>query len=165
MLQLYRALLFLYPHRYRREFGEEMTFVFCETRRSLSTTLCGRVSFCVREIMGLLAGAFCERVHALTLSGESNSIRRLNMRRFPTSTITLMIVILAGVALTIENAHTVQVKYEPSAVSVWGTMPGFFTVGFGLVFAIAAAVWSILFALRRSGMHRLDNVQTWPDQR
>jgi hypothetical protein len=87
------------------------------------------------------------------------------MRRFPTSTITLMIVILAGVVLTIENAHTVQLKYQPGAISVWDTMPGFFTVCFGLVFAIAAAVWAILFALHRSGVHRLDNVQTWSDQR
>ena len=165
MLQLFRALLFLYPRSYRREFGREMALVFEEARSDLDNECLPCISFCAREIVGLFAGAVCEHIHALTLSRESNSIRRLNMRRFPTSTITLMIVILAGVVLTIENAHTLQMKYEPSAMSVWSTMPGFFTVGFGVVFAIAAAVWAILFTLRRSGMHRLDNVQTWSDQR
>lgn len=163
MVTLYRALLFLYPRSYRREFGGEMTLVFEEARFALGNKLSARVSFYVKEIVGLLPGAVCERVYTFTLFPESDSIRRLNVRRFPTSTITLMIVILAGVVLTIENAHTVQMKYEPSPMSVWNTMPGFFTIGFGLVFAIAAAVWGILFALHRSGIHRLDNVQTWQD--
>src|SRR5579864_9539830 len=165
MAMLFRALLFLYPRTYRREFGGEMALVFEQARTALGNKLSACLSFYAREVAGLCAGAVCEHMHVLTLSPESSSIRRLNMRRFPTSTITLMIVILAGVVLTIENAHTVQMKYEPGAMSVWNTMPAFFTIGFGLVCCAAVAGWAILFAVRRSGIHRLDNVQTWSDQK
>jgi len=89
----------------------------------------------------------------------------LNMRRFPISTIALMIVILAGVVLAIESAKAIQVKYDAGAVSVWDTMPGFVAIGLALVCCAAVAGWAILFVLHRSGMHRLDNVQTWSDQR
>jgi hypothetical protein len=165
MATLYRALLFLYPRSYRREFGGEMALVFEEAQIALGNKLSARVWFYAREIVGLFAGAVCEHTHALTLSRESNSIRRLNMRRFPTSAITLMIVILAGVVLTIENAHRVQLKYEPSAISVWDTLPGFVAIGLVLVCCSAVAGWAILFALHRTGMHRLDNVQTWNEQK
>jgi hypothetical protein len=33
-----------------------------------------------------------------------------------------------------------------------------------LVLAAVGTVWGILFALHRTGMQRLDNVQTWPEQ-
>jgi hypothetical protein len=26
-------------------------------------------------------------------------------------------------------------------------------------------VWALLFALRRTGMHRLDGLQSWPEQK
>jgi len=57
MLQVYRSLLYLYPAGYRREFCEEMAYVFRETQRSVGWTLSARVSFCFREIAGLLSGA------------------------------------------------------------------------------------------------------------
>ena len=87
------------------------------------------------------------------------------MRRFPRSAILLMIVILAGVMLSIEAARTVQMKYEPSSMTTWDTFPSFFTIGFALVCLMAVSGWAVLFALRRSGMHRLSDVQTWPDQK
>jgi hypothetical protein len=165
MLRVYRSLLYLYPAGYRREFGEEMAFVFHEARKSVSTKLSGRASFSIREIAGLLSGAAREQFHSFTGSHDWSSARRLTMRRFPRSTISLMIVILAGVVLAIESAKTVQVKYDASAISVWDTLPGFVAIGLTLVGCAAVAGWAILFALRRSGMHRLGNVQTWPDQR
>jgi ABC-type proline/glycine betaine transport system permease subunit len=86
------------------------------------------------------------------------------MRRFPRSTIILMTVILIGVGLAIESARNIQVKYAgASTTAVWDTFPGFFTFGFALMFVAAVTVWAILFALRRTGMHRLSNVQTWQD--
>jgi hypothetical protein len=86
------------------------------------------------------------------------------MRRFPRSTIILMIVILVGVALTLEKARAVQMKYDGVGMtSVWNTFPGFFTFGFAMMFLAAVSVWAVLFALRRSGMHRLSKVQTWQD--
>ena len=87
------------------------------------------------------------------------------MRRFPHSTIILMTVILIGVGLSIESAKNVQIKYASgmNMTSVWDTLPGFFTCGFALMFVAALSVWAILFALRRTGMHRLANVHTWQD--
>jgi hypothetical protein len=49
------------------------------------------------------------------------------MRRFPRSTMILMIVILVGVALTSEKATAVQMRYEGvSTTSVWNTLPASF---------------------------------------
>ena len=87
------------------------------------------------------------------------------MRRFPRSTIILMTVILIGVGLAIESARNIQLKYASgmNITPVWDTFPGFFTFAFGLMFVAALSVWAILFALRRTGMHRLANVHTWQD--
>ena len=163
MTQLYRSLLYLYPMGYRREFGEEMVFVFSEARRAVNEGLSSHTKFWLKEVAGLLSGAAHEHIHGFTGS-HWNSSGRLNMRRFPRSTIILMIVILVGVALTMESARTVQMKYDGvSMTSVWNTFPGLFTFGFGLMFVAALSVWAILFALRRTGMHRLANVETWQD--
>jgi hypothetical protein len=157
--------MYLYPAAYRREFGEEMISVFCEQRRSVGQDFRRRAPFYARELAGLLSGAV--REHLLLLGGSEywSYSRRSNMRRFPRSTILLMIVILAGVVLAIENARLVQMKYERSPMAVWDTMPGFFTFGFALVCLVALSGWLVLFALRRSGMHRLANVQPWPEQK
>src|SRR5579864_8056062 len=100
MAMLFRALLFLYPRTYRREFGGEMALVFEQARTALGNKLSACLSFYAREIAGLFAGAVCEHMHVLTLAAESNAIRRLEMRRLPMATVTLIIVILAGVVLT-----------------------------------------------------------------
>ena len=164
MTQLYRSLLYLYPMGYRREFGEEMVFVFSEARRAVNEGLWSHTKFWSKEVAGLLSGAAHEHFHGFTGSHDWNSSGRLNMRRFPRSTIILMIVILVGVALTIDGARTVQMKYDGvSMTSVWNTFPGLFTFGFGLMFVAALSVWAILFALRRTGMHRLANVETSQD--
>jgi hypothetical protein len=34
-----------------------------------------------------------------------------------------------------------------------------------VVLAVVGAVWGILFALHRTGMHRLDRMRAWPDQK
>jgi hypothetical protein len=85
--------------------------------------------------------------------------------RFPRSTVFFMGVILAGVWLAIHEAQNiVQMKQglPPATATAWGPML------WGLVFALAlilaavaaAAAWGVLFALRRTGMHRLDAMQT-----
>ena len=86
--------------------------------------------------------------------------------RFPRSTVFLMLVILAGVFLSIEKAKVIQAKYGTGALqmSVWSTLPGFTATMFAIVAAAAIIGWAILFALRRSGIHRLSNVQTWPEK-
>ena len=165
MAQLYRSLLYLYPARYRREFGEEMSLVLSEARRAIKGGFSSRTRFWLKEVAGLLSGAAREHFHGFTGSNDWNSSRRLNMRRFPRSTIILMTVILIGVGLAIESARNIQLKYASgmNMRPVWDTFPGFFTFGFGLMFVAALSVWAILFALRRTGMHRLANVESWHD--
>lgn len=84
--------------------------------------------------------------------------------RFPGSTVFLMCVILAGVVLAIDKAKTVVQMREglPTGIALgWHSL--FWLYPFAVALAIAGAVWGILFALRRTGMHRLDSVQTWPE--
>ena len=86
--------------------------------------------------------------------------------RFPRSTVFLMWVILAGVVLAIQKAKAVVAMNEGlrlETVAIWH--PLFWLSPLAVVLAIVFAVWGILFALRRTGMHRLANVQTPPDQR
>ena len=80
--------------------------------------------------------------------------------RFPRSTVFLMWVILAGVLLAIEKAKIIQVKYGPQEVmAVWNSLPWFLFLFPALACVAVAAVWGLLFALRRTGMHRLDSVR------
>jgi hypothetical protein len=59
MLSLYRALLLLYPARYREEYGPEMIAVFIKMQSDVCTgSPMRQVLFAVREIGGLLHGAF-----------------------------------------------------------------------------------------------------------
>jgi hypothetical protein len=165
MLAIYRSLLRLYPAAYYREYGPEMVLVFAQAHsdtqaRSLKT----RASFYFREGTGLVAGALRQR-----LFGPSwNLPRRFNMRpefRFPRSTVFLMCVILAGVVWAIEKAKVIQMKYGPAeTMAVWDSLPWWLLYVFAFALVSVAVVWAILFALRRTGMHRLGNVQTWPEQ-
>ena len=166
-LTAYCWLLWLYPRSYRHEFGEEMMSVFCEARSELPSVLRTKISFYRREFCGLLSGAL--QAHFNRLFGPAIPFRRFDMQpqfRFPRSTVFLMWVILAGVLLTIEKAKTVQVKYGPEGLmTVWNSLPWFLLLFPALACAAVAAVWGLLFALRRTGMHRLDTVGTWPEQR
>ena len=86
--------------------------------------------------------------------------------RFPRSTVFLMLVILAGVLLAIEKAKTIQVKYGPQEVmAVWSSLPWFLFLFPAMACALVAAAWGILFAMRRSGLHRLGQVATSLDER
>lgn len=166
MLTLYCWLLRLYPARYRADFGEEMAAVFRAARGALPPAPGSRIRFYWREFCGLLSGALC--AHLDRVFGPSIPLRRFSMQpqfRFPRSTVFLMCVILAGLGLAIHKAQNiVQMKESlpPATATAWGPML------WGLLFALAlilaavaaAAVWGVLFALRRTGMHRLDTMQT-----
>jgi hypothetical protein len=168
MLRLYRSLLYMYPLDYRREFGGEMQYVFLQAQSTAtSRRLTARLGFCLREITGLIWGAF----HAQVFSWfglDWDPFRRFAMRpgfRFPRSTVFLMCVILAGVALAIEKAKTVELRYGAAyGMSGWSALASL-ALMVGLVGVAVAAAWGIRFALHRSGMHRLSNVQTGPEQR
>jgi hypothetical protein len=169
VLTLYRWLLRLYPARYRAELDDEMTSVFLDARSTLPPTLVARIRFYRREFCGLLSGALS--AHLDRRFGPSTPFRRFSMQRqfrFPRSTVFLMCVILAGLVLAIHKAqNVVQMKESlpPATATAWGPML------WGLLFALAlilaavaaAAAWGVLFALRRTGMHRLDGMQTWAE--
>jgi DNA-binding PadR family transcriptional regulator len=169
MLRAYRSLLYLYPAAYRREFGEEMSTVFLQAQRELANRrLVTRVVFGVREMSGLLAAAVGNRLRQLFGLDDWLPFRRFAMRpefKFLRFTVFLMCIILAGVALAIDKAKTVQLTYGAAhAMSGWGAVDSlaFMMV---LVCVAVAAGWGILFALRRTGLHRLAKVEPQPDAR
>jgi hypothetical protein len=173
MLSLYRCLLRLYPAAYRDEYGEEMSSVFseehCETSSKGSLP---RAAFLLREFAGLLHGALQERLQGITGSHLLFPARRFTMRsefRFPKATPILMTIILAGVILTIEKATAIE-ESLPHAYpqQLPPIQPEHFTFfpAMAVIFlsAYAAAVigWAVLFALRRSGVHRLSEMAAVP---
>jgi hypothetical protein len=166
MLALYRWLLRLYPAAYFREYAGEMTWVFRQAEQAASAKHSrARVWFGIRELGGVVKGALRERIFG---DAGWKLSRRSDMRpefRFPRSTVILMWVILAGVVLAINKAKAVVAMNEglrPEIVAFWH--PLFWLYPFAVVVAIVGAVWGILFALRRTGMHRLANVQTSPER-
>lgn len=168
MLGLYRGLLYLYPSDYRQEFGAEMTAVFLQAQNAAGPRFRARTIFCAREISGLLSSALCG--HFRRIFGFNNwiSFRRFDMRpqfRFPRSTVFLMCVILAGVVLAIEKAKAIQIKYGVAQMSIWPALPWSLVLMLALVCVTVAAAWGILFAMRRTGMHRLDDLHGTTEQR
>jgi hypothetical protein len=167
VLTVYCWLLYLYPESYRHEFVEEMTRVFREAQSDVPQSLPAKLSFYRREFCGILSGAL--RAHFDSLFGPDVPFRRFYMQsqfRFPRSTVFLMCVILAGVMLAIEKAKIVVQMKEGlplETVAVWH--PLFWLYPFAVVLAVVGAVWGILFALHRTGMHRLDRMRAWPDQK
>ena len=167
MEALYRRLLHLYPADYFREYGEEMTLVFCRAQEAArKKSLKARALFWSREICGALTGA----LRAQFSRHDWNLLRRFDMRpefRFPRSTILLMLVILGGIVVALDKARSIQLQYSPDLKmqTVWSALPGLF-VSILVLMCIAGAVgYAILFALGRAGVHRFSNVQTWPHRK
>jgi hypothetical protein len=77
-LTVYCWLLWLYPRGYREEFGEEMMFVFRDSRGALPPGLAVSIRFYVREFCGLLSGALRARFDRLF--GPAASSGRFDMR-------------------------------------------------------------------------------------
>jgi hypothetical protein len=154
-LTAYRWLLCLYPRSYRDEFGEEMVSVFRHARSELPPAVAAKISFYWREFCGLLSGAL--RAHFDRLFGPAMPLRRFNMQpqfRFPRSTVFLMLVIFAGTVLTIAKAASVA-----GGLAVWPSLVSVLMFMLLTMCTAAVVVWGILHTLRRSGVHRLENVQ------
>jgi hypothetical protein len=180
MLSLYRCLLYLYPAAYRNEYGDEMAGVFREVLKdvqseTLDKQLLPQGRFLLRELAGLLSGAMQEHARAIAVSHLLFPSRRFTMRpefRFPKATPVLMTIILAGVVLTIEKATAIE-ESLPQAYpqQLPPIQPEHFTFfpAMAVIFlsAYAAAVigWAVLFALRRSGVHRLSEMPAAPSQK
>ncbi len=87
--------------------------------------------------------------------------------RFPKSTALLMTVILAGVVLAIERADAIRASVtdvNPPVVIIQPathlTFLPTMALMFLLVYVVGAVAWVLLFALRRSGVHRLSEIPT-----
>ena len=78
--------------------------------------------------------------------------------RFPRSTVFLMLLIFAGTLLTIAKASSIAGDISGS---VWPSLISVLILMLLTMCAAAAVVWGILHSLRRSGAHRLENVQSW----
>jgi hypothetical protein len=156
VITVYCWLLWLYPGRYRHEFGEEMTSVFGKARSELSPALPAKISFYGREFCGLLSGALC--AHFDRLFGPAIPFRRLNMQsqfRFPRSTVFLMLVIFAGIVLTIAKASSIV---GDTSGSVWPSLVSVMVLMLLGMCTAAVVVVGILHSLRRGGIHRLEDL-------
>jgi hypothetical protein len=177
MLGLYRSFLHLYPATYRREYGEEMMDVLSEVQaEARNRTVLIQVWSVAYEASGLLYGALREHFWSITGSYENGvfSIRRFAMRsefRFPKATLTLMTIILAAVVFAIEKAKAISASIPDSSQSVGPIQPAQFTMVPSLLVTMFSALvigvigWAILFALRRSGVHRISEMHGSAGQR
>lgn len=162
-----RSLLRLYPAQYREQFGEEMLAVLLDVRaEKANRRLIGRGKFYLREVAGLMSGALREHLRILTDAhiGLSLSTGRFDMRngfRFPKSTAILMTIILAGVIIAIRKGEAISASlpHVSQPIAPIHSAPSYLLPGViaGFIFFYAAGLtgWAILFALHRSGVHRL----------
>jgi hypothetical protein len=168
---LYRCLLWLYPSSYRQEYGEEMAAVFCEARAEIARDgAVKRSLFWFREIYGLARGAVDEHVRALVGSHSWVLLptRRFTVNsefRFPKATAILMAVILAGTVLAIEKAQAISASLPHTNPPVGPIQPAHLTflppvlLMFAMAYGAGVIGWALLFALKRSGVHRLSGIQ------
>ena len=167
MRALYMRLLRLYPYDYFREYGGEMGSVFCQAHQEARQRGYGmRAAFCFRELSGVLIGALRARFGYHSW----HSVGRFDMRsefRFPRSAIFLMLVILGTIFFAIEKAKTVYMNQPVDSIAIPNFLGlfGIFVILFTPLCVVAAAGYAILFLLRRSGVHRFSNVQTWSPRR
>jgi hypothetical protein len=168
MLTVYRKLLRLYPVEYRHLFGEEMLAVLVEGRDAIAQhTLAARGRLVIRETAGLLSGALREHFRMLTEIQEELSFGtgRFAMRngfRFPKTTIVCMTLILGCVVTAIKRGEDIAasvpnvdpplpIHIQPVHSLLLGGIPLFFA----FFYSAGLIGWAIMFALRRSGVHRL----------
>jgi hypothetical protein len=177
MLAFYRALLRLYPVAYRCEFGDEMMDVLSEVQGELrKKNAVTRIFFAMRETGGLLGGALQEHLRRVTGSYDHGifSVRRFAMKsefRFPKATVGLMLAILAAVMLAIEKAKAISASIphaNPPVGPIQSTQTTIVqTLLVALIWAITAGAigWGILYALRRTGVQQLSEMDPAANQR
>jgi hypothetical protein len=167
---LYRKLLVLYPAQHREQFGEEMADVFRQAEQS-RVGFIARGRFYLKELAGILQGVLREHLRILVGGDAALSLytRRFTMHngfRFPKATAVLMTLILAGVVLAIHKGEVIATSLAPFSQPVTPIHPAHsyllpgVVAGFLFFYAVGLAGWAILFALRRSGVHRLDEMST-----
>ena len=168
-LNFYRQALRLYPAPHRDEFGDEMLAVFRELRAETAALgLPAQIRLYVREAAGIISGAL--REHWRAVGGDEFSRlfsnRRFTMHtefRFPKATAVLMTIILGGVILAIQKGESISASLRGAVDPpigpihpVHSVMVGGILLGFVFFYAAGLIGWTILFVMRRSGLHRLD---------
>jgi hypothetical protein len=173
MIAVYRQLLRLYPAEHRDLFGEEMLAVLVEERdEKTQRKRLSRARLVLRETSGLLMGALRARYRGLTqihneLSFVTGRFAMRNGFRFPITTIVFMMLILGCVIWAIQKGENIAasvpavnpplpIHIQPVHSTLIGALPLFFA----FFYAAGLIGWAILFALRRSGVHRLADVTT-----
>ena len=159
MLTLYRFLLSFYPSAHSVDYREEMTAVFAEARAEMwEEKWLVRQRFYWREAAGLVRGAVREYLREI----PTGRFEMRNGFRFPKATAILMALILGGVVLAIRMGEAIAMSL-PNVNPAIGPiqpaphsplLPGILET-MVVVYAIGTAGWAVLFALRRSGVHRL----------
>jgi hypothetical protein len=158
---LYRCLLRLYPASYQAAFADEMLTVYREavtdaTRRGGSA----RARFFMREIAGLLRGAVREWLTCDPASGFVLVLGRSFMIRpqfrFSTTGICFMVVSLGlAVAAIGKGSEIARADYP------WFSLLRPIAVCFAIAVVAGLCGWGVVFATRRSGSHRLSQIETW----
>jgi len=167
MLRIYRCLLHLYPVVHREQFGDEMIAVFLEVQAATKRQgLAARLILYARETTGLVMGAWEQHVQELIglRVWLPFPTRRFTMHtgfRFPKTTAVLMTIILAGVLVAIKEGEGIEASVAnvnpPGSIMQTNMLLGI-AVGLAAFYAAGLIGWAILFALRRSGVHRLDGI-------
>lgn len=70
--------------------------------------------------------------------------------RYPLSSLAFMVLTLGVILVVLTKAKAI--------IPIGGAV----VVVFAGTCAVAAVAWAVLFALRRAGVHRLAQAQTWP---
>lgn len=176
-LGVYRALLYLYPAAYRREYGGEMLTVLGAVQAEVRTeALLSRAVSFTREVGGLLRGALEEHLRPVYPAESLTAFcsRRITMRsefRFPKATVGLMTLVLLAIVAAIEKAKAISQSVAPSSTPVGRIVPPYVSVVPTFLIALAgvcvcgALVWAVLFALHRSGTQRLSDLKPSVERR
>ena len=88
--------------------------------------------------------------------------------RFPKATAVLMAIILAGVMVAIKEGEAIvaSVPHVNQPVGtihpVHSVLLGGIVLGLAFFYAAGMIGWAILFAMRRSGVHRLTEISAGP---
>jgi len=153
MLHLYRFLLLLYPSTYRLKFGAEMMDVLSQAQQEFEVlTFRARLEFSLREIAGLLGGAFQQRLNARNVTWSGGFMQSF---RFPRLMLVGMVLTLLAVLMAIESARLIA-SQGASMVPPWGAL--FFPFVFAMltVMGVLGLIgYGILVALRRIGYPRV----------
>ena len=156
MLALYRRLIRLYPAAYVCEYGDEMVYVFRQAQdAALQQSLQRRAWFWLRELYGLLAGAY----RAQCCDFRRSLFRRLDMRsdfRFPRPAVAVMTALLVFVMFEIEKTRHIATTLPGAFDPLWSPWAVLGRLAFG-VFAMCiygAIGYGVILALRRTGIRK-----------